>query len=281
MEAFVTKVIENPNSFTLKTLLCVLKVYSSFNYNLKHRRQQFLDVISHALDSYLSRMNGSELLTAAYRFCLLNHFPSALLEQLLQTSVLEQIVEQNIHKGWESMVQMLDICLRLDRPPLPQPLSVPTFVLGNPPPRSQPVNPQLSQTLQSLLVGQTNTELQEMVVVENFYVLDGVLTKPPSNHTCVPETSSSTEEQRSPAESTQRIAVIYAPKSNFCYGTSNPRGLLAVKLRHLKILGFTPVLVTEQDLQSESEEDRTNLLRRLIFPEHTSETQPKMEQLDA
>lgn len=33
---------------------------------------------------------------------------------------------------------------------------------------------------------------------------DGVLTKPPSNHTCEPGTSSCTEEQRSPAESTQR-----------------------------------------------------------------------------
>lgn len=40
-----------------------------------------------------------------------------------------------------------------------------------------------------------------------------------------------------------RIAVIYAPPSNFGYGTSNPRGPLAVKIRHLKILGYTPVLV--------------------------------------
>uniref|UniRef100_A0A1A8J521 FAST kinase domains 2 n=1 Tax=Nothobranchius kuhntae TaxID=321403 RepID=A0A1A8J521_NOTKU len=40
MEAYAGKVMENPNALTLKDLLCVLKVYSSFNYDLQHRKQQ-------------------------------------------------------------------------------------------------------------------------------------------------------------------------------------------------------------------------------------------------
>lgn len=40
-----------------------------------------------------------------------------------------------------------------------------------------------------------------------------------------------------------RVAVIHVPYSSFCFGTSRPRGLLAVKIRHLRILGYTPVLV--------------------------------------
>lgn len=45
-----------------------------------------------------------------------------------------------------------------------------------------------------------------------------------------------------------RIAIICAPQSGFCFGTSNPRGPLALKIRHLKTLGFTPVLVRPSSL---------------------------------
>lgn len=40
MEAYTEKVIANPDALTLKDLLCVLKVYSSLNYNLQDQRQQ-------------------------------------------------------------------------------------------------------------------------------------------------------------------------------------------------------------------------------------------------
>ncbi|XP_037552574.1 FAST kinase domain-containing protein 2, mitochondrial [Nematolebias whitei] len=262
MEAFADKVIEKPDALTLKDLLCILRVYSSLNFDLKHRRRQFLDSVSCALDAYLPKMNGKTLLTAAYRFCQLNHFPPALLEQLLQTSVLEQIQEEKLYMDHERMLRTVDLCLRLDRPPLPRPLSVPTSVLERLTPICPAVNPLLSPTLQQLVAGRTSTELQEAVVVENFYVLDGVLTEAPSNQTC-----SSAEE---PAEGAQRVAVIFAPNSNVCFGSSNPRGILATKLRHLKALGYTPVLVMEQDLKCNATE-KMDVLRRLIFPEQTSE----------
>lgn len=42
--------------------------------------------------------------------------------------------------------------------------------------------------------------------------------------------------------SRSRIAVLWGPNS-FCYGTCRPRGPMAVKMRHLKALGFHRVLV--------------------------------------
>ncbi|XP_047211635.1 FAST kinase domain-containing protein 2, mitochondrial [Girardinichthys multiradiatus] len=269
MEAYSEKVITNSEALTLKDLLCVLKVYSSLNYDLQHQRQKFLDSLSHALSSYLSKMSGLELLKAVYCLCLLNHFPSALLEQLLNISMLEQLASAKLPKSTERMFQRVDLCLRLDRPPLPQPLTVPSSALGNPILNSPTVNLRLSKGLQSVLADQANAALQEMLVVENFYIIDGVIIKPLPNPTCAMETSSI-----SPAESSQRIAVIYAPNSSFCYGTSIPRGPLALKVRHLKILGYTPVLVTEQHLQPLSEEERTDIIRGLIFPEHASKTRP-------
>ncbi|XP_034407214.1 FAST kinase domain-containing protein 2, mitochondrial [Cyclopterus lumpus] len=276
MEAFGKKVIANPDALTLKDLLCVLKVYSSLNYDLQHQRQQFLESLSRALESYLPKMSGFELLKAVYHLCLLGHFPSAPLEQLLQSSTLEKFnsTAPRFLPNQERMFQTVNLCLGLERPPLPGLVAVPPSLLGDPVPSSLPVNPWLSQGLQSVLADQADTTLQEMVVVENFYLIDGVITRPPPSQTSVTEASRCAGEERPPAESSQRIAVICTPHSGFCVGTSNPRGPLAVKIRHLKILGYDPVLVTEQELQSE--EKRTDFFQGGIFPEHlSSDAQPK------
>ncbi|XP_035005644.1 FAST kinase domain-containing protein 2, mitochondrial [Hippoglossus stenolepis] len=283
MEAFVEKVIARPDDLTLKDLLCVLKVYSSLNYDLQQHRQQFLDGLTQVLESYLPKMSGFGLLKAVFHLCLLGHFPSAPLEQLLQNSTMEQFntTPLKILPSQNRMFQTIDLCLRLDRPPLPRPLTVPPSLLGDPTPCSPSVNQWLSQCLQSVLEDQADTMLQEAVMVENFYLIDAVITKPLSNQTSVPE-GISEGEALSPPESRQRFAVIYAPKSVFCYSTSNPRGSLAIKLRHLKILGYNPVLVLEHELQSVSEEKRTEFLREQIYPEHhRSDTQPQMEQLQS
>ncbi|XP_053170545.1 FAST kinase domain-containing protein 2, mitochondrial [Scomber japonicus] len=282
LEAFAEKVIENPDVLTLRDILCVLKVYSNLNHDLQHHRQQFLESLSRVLDSYLPKMSGYDLLKAVYYLCLLGHLPSAPLEKLLQSSTLESFsaTAPKYLQSQERMFQTLHLCLRLDRPVLPVPLTVPLSVLGDPISRTSSFNlPWLTQSLQSVLEDQTDTVLQEMMVEEDFYFIDATITKPVPNQSET-ETSSITGVERSPAESSQRIAVICTPYSAFCYGTSNPRGPLAVKIRHLKILGYDPVLLNERELQSVPEEDRTDFLRGRIFPEHLiSDTQLKEEQL--
>ncbi|XP_069554473.1 FAST kinase domain-containing protein 2, mitochondrial [Brachyistius frenatus] len=278
MEAYAERVIANPDVLTLKDLLCLLKVYSSLNYDLQQQRQPFLDSLGDALVPYLPRMSGLDLLKAVYYLCLLGHFPFALLEQLLQSCTLEQLATSKFPKSREKMVRTVDLCLRLDRPPLPRPLSVHASALANPTPGAPSVDSHLSHNLRSVVADQEHVKLQEMVVVEKFYLIDGVITEPPPNQTSVTEASSCGEEESSPAESSQRIAVIYAPLSGFCYGTSNPRGPLAVKVRHLKILGYNPVLIAEQELRSVPEEKRTDFLRGQIFSEqHRSETPAAVE----
>ncbi|XP_047432087.1 FAST kinase domain-containing protein 2, mitochondrial [Mugil cephalus] len=277
MEAFSEKVIANPEALTLKNLLCVLKVYSSLNYDLQHRRQQFLDSLSQVLDSYLPKMSGFELLKAVYCLCLLGHFPSAPLEQLLQSGALEQLAASNF-RGRDRMFQTVDLCLRIDRPQLPRPLSVPASLLGDLSPGNPSVSSRVLQFLQGALHDQARATLQEMVVVERFYLVDGVITKPLTNRSS--ETEASAGDGCSPAESSQRIAAIYVPPSGFCSGTSTPRGHLATKIRHLKILGYTPVLITEQDLKSVSEESAADFLWERIFPERrASDLKPEVEQL--
>lgn len=249
-------------------------MYSSLNYDLQHHRQQFLDSLSQALDSYLPKLSSHGLLNAAYSLCLLGHFPSALLERLLQSATLEQLstTGPRFLSYQEKKFQVVDLCLRLDRPPLPQPLTVPRSVLGNP----MPINPLFSDLILmdlQRIVDEEGWTLQEKVEVEDIYVIEGVITK----HE--PRKTSDTEgEEISPVESSQRIALICMPHSGVCYGTSNPRGYMAVKIRHLRILGYEPVLVTEQELHSLSEGERTELLReRICTGKRRSDTQPNTE----
>lgn len=51
---------------------------------------RFVDCLSNVLDSYVPKMSAFELLKSAYYLCLLGRFPSAPLEKLLQSSMLEQ-----------------------------------------------------------------------------------------------------------------------------------------------------------------------------------------------
>ncbi|KAM6958421.1 FAST kinase domain-containing protein 2, mitochondrial [Tautogolabrus adspersus] len=282
MEVFAEKVIADPDVLTLKDLLCILKVYSSLNYDLQHQRQPFLDSLCQVLESYLPKMSRFELLRAVFSLCIIGHFPSAPLEQLLQNSTVEQLqtTSPKFLQNQSRLFRMVDLCLRLDRPALPRPLTVPSSFLGDSAPVRPSINPELSLCLRDVLGDEADRILEEKVVVENVYFIDAVITKPLPNQTSATEAISPAGEESRPVESSQRIAVICAPPSAICFGTSRPRGPLAVRIRHLRILGYDPVVVAEQELHSLSDEKRKEFLREQIFPEHHgAQTQPEMEQL--
>ncbi|XP_059183708.1 FAST kinase domain-containing protein 2, mitochondrial isoform X2 [Centropristis striata] len=264
MEAFAEKVIANPEALTRKSLLCVLRVYSSLNHDLQHRRQPFLDSLTGAVDSYLPNMSELELLQVVYHLSVMGHFPPAPLELLLHSSTLDKFnnTAPELLQMKANMFRTVDLCLRLDRPPLPRPLTVPQSVLDGPEPPRLKVNPLLSQGLWTVLGDRAESMLQEMVLVENHYYIDAVITKPGLSRS-----SEAEGEQSSPAESSHRLAVIFQPSTFYSHDK------LAVKIRHLKILGYDTVLGKEDELMSE--EKWIDFLRRLIFPEH----QTSVEQL--
>lgn len=74
------------------------------------------------------------------------------------------------------MFRTLDLCLRLDRPSLPVPLTVPPFLLGDSSQSLSPGIPWLQQSLRTALADQAGTTLQESVVVERFYFIGDDLT---------------------------------------------------------------------------------------------------------
>lgn len=69
------------------------------------------------------------------------------------------------------MFQTVYLCLRLQHPSLLEALTIPPSVLGEPITSSPSVNQRLSQALRSVLGDEADTVLQEMVVVEKFYLI--------------------------------------------------------------------------------------------------------------
>lgn len=43
-----------------------------------------------------------------------------------------------------------------------------------------------------------------------------------------------------------RVAVLCVPRSTYCLDLAHPRGFLAMKLRHLKVMGFHVILVRKK-----------------------------------
>ncbi|XP_068165385.1 FAST kinase domain-containing protein 2, mitochondrial isoform X2 [Antennarius striatus] len=204
MEVFSVEVIAKPSTLTLESVLFTLNLYAYFNYELHERRQQFLDSLTQALDPYLPKMSQSELSVTVFALCVLGHFPVAPLEQLLQSSTTKKFRNEAPYmiKKQDRVFQMIDLCLRLDRPQLPKTLTVPAFLRKDPLP-DNPSQSWLSQSLQTLLEDQEGTTLQKSVVVENYYFVDGVITKPVPSQPAMPEASIGPGEECSPAKSSQ------------------------------------------------------------------------------
>uniref|UniRef100_A0A671QTU5 FAST kinase domain-containing protein 2-like n=1 Tax=Sinocyclocheilus anshuiensis TaxID=1608454 RepID=A0A671QTU5_9TELE len=256
LDAFAERIIQKSESLTLKDLLSVLKVFSLLNHDLKEKKTQFLASVTMVLESYLPKMSPTDLLKAIHCLGLLEHFPQTPLEKLLQKDTLDQLLE----KGKQSdkiqrWLHTLDLCLRLDKPQLPPSLtSIPDLHISVPAP-AVTANQEVLSAVRSI-VG--NDAVQDSVLEQSIYFIDCVITLPhQTEETCGVSLFFVLY---------FRIAVVCAPHTSFCFGTTHPRASLVIKLRHLEKLGYKPVLVPVLELNSKTEEEKIKMLQKLIFP---------------
>ncbi|XP_051761206.1 FAST kinase domain-containing protein 2, mitochondrial [Ctenopharyngodon idella] len=263
LDAFAERIIQKPDSLTLKDLLSVLKVFSLLNHDLKEKKTEFLSSVVKVLESYLPKMSPTDLLKAVYYLALLEHIPQTLLDKLLQQETLDQIQKGKQSNKVQRWLHTLDLCLRLDQPQLPPSLrSIPDLNFTVPA-HDVPVNQEMLSAIRSI-VG--NDAVQDSVLEQSIYFIDCVITLPhPKEETC----GLRAEDSGSP-ECARRIAVVCAPPTSFCFGTTHPRASLVIKLRHLEKLGYKPVLVPVHELNSKTEEEKIQMLQKLICPAQES-----------
>ncbi|KAI4886802.1 hypothetical protein NFI96_013295, partial [Prochilodus magdalenae] len=262
LDAFAERVIQKPDRLALRDLLSVLKAYSSLNHALKETREPFLDSVTRVLESYLPKISSADLLKAVSCLCVLEHFPQAPLETLLQKDRLDELLQRGSpwYKGVQLKLHTLGLCLRLDSPPLPPTVSPIPDLQDIVSPGELPVNPGLLSALKCL-VGEA--DVRDSVVEEGVYFIDSVITLTPEAR----NVRHSPDEQSGTPQNPRRIAVLCAPPSSFCFGTTHPRGRLALKMRHLRMLGYEPVLVPVHEFDTQTNQERTEALKTFIFPE--------------
>ncbi|MEE6490268.1 hypothetical protein FKM82_015821 [Ascaphus truei] len=268
LDIFAEKVINSPDLLTLKDLLITVKVYSLLNHQPEGQGQQFLEALNSTLEMYLPRIPPTELLRVMYSFSILGYFPRLPLDKLLSEEVLNELLtsaNQNVEVN-ERMLHYINLCLQLDKPSFTKPQVV---VLGNRSTTKFTPHPEVQHTLLSIL--QDPSLLQENTQLANDYYIDFEIALDTEQNTAIPVVHTQTADDN-PLH-VLRVALLCAPVSSFCLGTLHARGKLAMKIRHIKVLGYHVVLVPQHEFEMLNESGRIEFLRSRIFSRETSPAQ--------
>ncbi|XP_029462207.1 FAST kinase domain-containing protein 2, mitochondrial isoform X2 [Rhinatrema bivittatum] len=264
LDVFAEQVMQSPDSLTLKDILITFRVYSLLNHLPEGQHQRFLDSLNRVLETYLPRIPSVELLRAVYSCCILGYFPQILLNTLLQERILNELrtsANQNVELN-ERMLHYIFLCLELDNPSFTKPIDI---TLGKLSPASISSHLGVERALHGLL-GDLNM-LQQNVQLPNNYCIEFQINMDRNRRKVFPVDAT---EAPATAVDGQRVAVLCCPASSFCFGTVHPRGKLAMKMRHLEVLGYHVILVHEQEFEKLEEEDRIEFLRSKVFSENTA-----------
>ncbi|KAE8580176.1 hypothetical protein XENTR_v10024343 [Xenopus tropicalis] len=274
LDVFSEKVIQNPESLTFKDLLITVKAYSLLNHLPEGKSQQFLKALNMSLEFYLPRIPPVELLRVVYSFCILEYFPQQPLDKLLQEDILKDLLTSEKHNVEinERMLHSINLCLEFDKPSVTRS----TVPLGKTSSTSFTTQPEL-QTALHAIVGDPSL-MQYNVHLPNDYYIDFIFDLDTKQNIVVPVTASQMADKPLHVE---RVAVLCASMSSFALGTLHPLGKLAMKIRHLKTLGYKVVLVPLHEFGKLNVTERIQFLNSRIFiGKSSADEEPEMTETE-
>lgn len=263
MDKLMEKVVEDPGSLNMKNIVSILHVCSSLNHIHRGQNREFLEAMTSALTVRLHHISSENLLSVVYSFCLMNYFPLALINQLTKKTIINELLtsgdaEKNIHK-----LHVLNTCLKLDENAHYKAVHIPLPQLPRPP--SHP-NDTVAEVLSHLWEGEGH--FSRNVQLPHNYHIDFEI-RMDNNRTQVFPFSGVDAPS---APHMQRVAVLCVPKSVYCLNSSHPRGLLAMKIRHLNAMGFYVILIHNWELRKLRMEDAVAFVKAKIYSEETHPT---------
>ncbi|XP_008586650.1 PREDICTED: FAST kinase domain-containing protein 2 [Galeopterus variegatus] len=256
LDLFMKSVIEKPESLNMKNIVSILHVYSSLNHVYKCQNKEFLEVMASALTGCLHHISSANLLNAVLSFCLMNYFPLAPVNQLLQKDIISELLtsgdmERNAHK-----LCILNTCLKLDDTPYHKAIDIPLPQL--PPAPSYP-NAKVAEALSSLLGGEGY--FSKNVQLPHNYHIDFEVRMDTNRSQVLPFSDMDVTS----ATDIQRVAVLCVSRSTYCLDSSHPRGFLAMKVRHLNVMGFHVILVNNWEMEKLEMENAVAFLKTKIY----------------
>uniref|UniRef100_A0A8C5MQU9 RAP domain-containing protein n=1 Tax=Leptobrachium leishanense TaxID=445787 RepID=A0A8C5MQU9_9ANUR len=270
LDAFAEKIIANPQALNLKDLEFIANVYSVLNHLPEGRSQQFLDALNSSLELYLPHIAPSNLLSILYSFCVLGFFPSVPLEKLMNADVLNELLtlgKPNVEMNtWK--LNKIKLCLHLEKKSPNMPGNADSIDLVTLPEASVSSPPDVETALKILV--EDPTHLQKGIQLFKRYYLDFLLNVDGEQKKIVPLTYTPVAHNNS---QTKRVAVLCCKASYFALGSLHVLGEQAMKIRHLKALGYHVVLVPLHKFSILDVPERVSFLKNQIFFNGSSSTE--------
>ncbi|XP_069790353.1 FAST kinase domain-containing protein 2, mitochondrial [Narcine bancroftii] len=262
MDGFAQIVLSRSKSMTFKDVLSTLRVFSQLNHRpAEEQVEQFLQILTDLFQSHLTKCSPLELLRGVYYLCLMDHFPRVALSQLFQEDILNEL-QSSANYNQESnkqMLQYIKLCMELENPS-----GAPPEVarITDPLPPSITVKMAMKEAMEATL---GDSRLYRLgTVLRNIHFIDFEIALDQERKKVVPYPQ---DDEIGHDPNVQRVAVVCAPGSAFCLGTVHPRERLALKIRHLKVLGYHVLLISEYEFGKLSEAERVEFFKSAIFGE--------------
>ncbi|KAJ7345418.1 hypothetical protein JRQ81_001368 [Phrynocephalus forsythii] len=256
MDAFAEKLMADPESLNMKHIIAIVDCYCSLNHFPKGQKKKFLETLDTFLNNCLSRLSNTELLRVVSAFCTAGYIPQHAVDQLLQDEIVCDLIsdeqKSELHK---KMLWNINVCLQLDgnscvkqaallEPPLHHPVYIPVV-----------------ENALATLLGDPSLYQQD-VEVSHGYSIDFQILMDADRKTVLPRSEG---DRLTDDPNIKRIALLFPRASSFCKGPTHPRSLLAMKMRHLHLLGHQVILVPYSEFEKMTPEEAVKFLKGKLF----------------
>ncbi|KAM3917335.1 FAST kinase domain-containing protein 2, mitochondrial [Leptodactylus fuscus] len=257
LDYFADKIMQDLQSLRAYQLATVAKVYSMVNHLPEGKEDKFLEFLNAALELHNNSMKRKELLRTIYNFCLLGLVSPSSIRELLEDESLLSTMDP-VEKSY---VRHIKLCLLLESGSSPYSVKDLENVEAN---HSHSV-----AMCHSFLKNHFNDPslYQENMQFPSSYFIDFVLTLDTERNKLVPTGNMQNFEG---SQNISRIAVLCCTANAFTLGSLHPVGKMALKIRHLKSLGFTVVLIPVNQFIMLTEAKKVEFLRENIFKEFSA-----------
>ncbi|XP_069839555.1 FAST kinase domain-containing protein 2, mitochondrial [Dendropsophus ebraccatus] len=269
LDYFADKIIEDSQSLKVNHLVTTSKVFAILNHLPEGKGDKFLKTLDTALQLHMDSLKKKELLKIVYNFCLLGLVPPSAVNNLLEDKSLLSTLD-NIEKSYLGHIRL---CLLLE--------------LGSSPFLMQDMQKIETHHSHSVLMCHTFLKnyfkdpalYQENMQLPSSYFIDFVLTLDREQRKLVPTEDVQNSEG---SHNFTQIAILCCTANAFTLGSLHPTGKVALKLRHLKSLGFTVLVVPVNQFITLTEAEKEEFLRENIFKDISgSQTSVQADEADS
>ncbi|XP_073398008.1 FAST kinase domain-containing protein 2, mitochondrial isoform X2 [Dendrobates tinctorius] len=252
LDYFADKIIQESKPLRINHLVTASRVFSLLSHLPEGKKDQFLETLNTALEVHMNSMRNKELLRTVYNLCLLGLVLPFAINKLLE----DKSLISTLNNTEKSFLRQIKQCLSLELGTWPYTIDDMKKIEANHSHSVLMCHTFLSRYFKDPALYQENIQFPSS------YFIDFVLTLDRGQNKLVPTADCS--------PNITRIAVLCCTANAFAFGSLHPVGKMALKIRQLKALGFTVVVVPVNQFILMTEAKKVAFLGENIFGDFSS-----------